>query len=223
MRICNKRILMIFQQSCFFLNLKHLYSNLLLEFSSSHLVRERWYLISNNSFRLDSLKPRSSTRLTSLHVSGLFSWPDEVAVSPSTSTPTVLRHHTVSPHYVSSDMQSSAGNHCNMAETDQDNVFGCVCVCLSPSLSVFVCLDRLPSQWWHCSCDFTYRGYRVQHHLPKWINTHNLSVSYRLSLKCSVQAQYGNVVKWPTGISDRIRDHRDLVVRPILLHQNLDT
>ena len=104
-KICNQHILMTFQQSelnigVFFLNLKHHYFDLLLvvpEFSSCEraVIFDFW---SNNSFRLDSLKPRSSTGLTSLHVSGLFSWPDEVAVSPSTSTPTVLRHHTVSPH-----------------------------------------------------------------------------------------------------------------------------
>jgi len=49
---------------------------------------------------------------------------------------------------------------------------------------------------------------------PKQINTHLILL---LQAQPQVQAQYGNVVKWPTGISDRIRDYRDLVVRVILL------
>lgn len=82
------------------------------------------------------------SNLTGPYVSGLFSWPDKVVVSPSTSTPTVLRHHTVSPHYVRSDMQSSLGNDCSKEDRDRGHVFvyvygeGCVFVSFSVSICV---------------------------------------------------------------------------------------
>ena len=125
-------------------------------------------------------------------------------------------------------MQSSAGNHCDMAEADRDNVFWCVCVCVCVCVYPLPCLHLCvwmgsPASGGTVAMTLHTGGIKFSIISPEWINTHNLPVSYRLSLKCSVQARYGNVVKWPTGISDRIRDHRDLVVRPILLHQNLDT
>lgn len=68
-----------------------------------------------------------------------------------------------------------------------------------------------------CCYDLTWRQYQVHCHLPKQINTHT---SGKLSPACSVHAHYGNVVKWPTGISGRIRDCRDLVGRMIPQDQN---
>lgn len=90
-------------------------------------------------------------------------------------------------------------------------MFLCVCtrkdVCLCPSLSVW--LNGLPGQWQHWSYMILHReGIEFSLISPKEINTHNSSASCRLSLKNSVQAQYGNVVKWPTGITDRIRPQK---------------
>lgn len=106
-------------------------------YSNRAVIIDCW---SYKSFWLDGLKLRSWNRLASPHVSGLFIWPDVAAVSPSTSTPTVLGHHTVSPHYVRSDIQSSASSHCGMAEADRGNVFVCVhkkgCVFMSFSVCV---------------------------------------------------------------------------------------
>lgn len=46
-------------------------------------------------------------------------------------------------------------------------------------------------------------------HFLKQMNTPTLSSSDRRSHTFSEQAQYGNVVKWPTGIGDKISDYAE--------------
>lgn len=83
-------------------------------------------------------------------------------------------------------------------------------MCVDVLLCLYPCVWMgSPGQRQHCCYDFTWGGYQIHHHVPKQEKTHTLSASHRLSLMCLVQAEYGNVVKWPTGNSVRIRDYRD--------------
>lgn len=88
-----------------------------------------------------------------------------------------------------------------------------LCVCAQERMCVYVLLclcARMGSQASGSTGSMILHREGMEFSLisPKEINTHNLSASCRLSLKNSLQAQYGNVVKWPTGISDRIRPQK---------------
>lgn len=108
----------------------------------------------------------------------LFSWPNEVAVSPSNPTPNVLRHRTVSPHYVRSDMQSNSRSHCCMAVSDRSSNYETVCV----TLYLIHCKKRCSS-----SCG-------ISKDPTRRVAVFGLGVSFRIKVWIELRVRVGHVV-----------------------------
>ena len=140
------------------------------------------------SFWLDSLKLSSSNRLAGLYLSGLFSRPGWYHLPP----PHPLSPDTIQCLLIVSGLICKVVLGMTVALAERQGQ----CFCVRASEGVCLCLDGFPSQWQDSCYDFTERGYHIQRHLPKQINTNILSASCRRSLRAGPKWKCSQMANW---------------------------